>query len=143
MLPNRKVGTVITELIPVLKHLLQDLYPVIQGQIYTTNKTRPRFTNIIAQDNGHRRFALIDSVLDSDRLPHVYEVGMFDGKSMNQFYIFFSQGHNICVNQAVKALSSDLLWTGDILIVRGSAQSQGVVNMRGRDSKLADFALKK
>ena len=27
--------------------------------------------------------------------------------------------------------------------MRGSAQSQGVVNMRGHDSKLADFALKK
>lgn len=43
----------------------------------------------------------------------------------------------------MKALSSDLSWTGDILIVRGSARSEGVVNMRGDDSKLADFALKK
>jgi hypothetical protein len=68
---------------------------------------------------------------------------VFDGKSINHFYIFFSRGRNIRVNRAVKALSSDLLWTGDILIVRGSARSEGVVNMRGDDSKLADFALKK
>ena len=112
---------------------MQHSYPVIQGRIYRTNETRPRFTNIIAQDNGHRRFALVDSVLD--RLPHVCEVGVFDGKSINHFYIFFSRGRNIRVNRAVKALSSDLLWTGDILIVRGSARSEGVVNMRGHDSK--------
>jgi hypothetical protein len=68
---------------------------------------------------------------------------VFDGKSINYFYIFFSRGRNIRVNRAVKALSSDLSWTGDILIVRGSARSEGVVNMRGDDRKLADFALKK
>jgi len=68
---------------------------------------------------------------------------VFNGKSINHFYIFFGQGRNIRVNRAVKALSSDLSWTGDILIVRGSAQSQGVVNMHGHDRKLTDFALKK
>ena len=93
------------------------------------------------QDNGHRRFALVDSVLDL--LPHICEVGVFDGKSMNYFYIFFGKRCNICVNHAVKALSSDLSWTGDILVVHGSAQSQGIVNMHGHDRKLADFALKK
>jgi len=68
---------------------------------------------------------------------------VFDGKSINHFYIFFGRGRNIRVNRAVKALSRDLSWTGDILIVRGSARSQGVVNMRGQDGKLTDFALKK
>jgi hypothetical protein len=78
-----------------------------------------------------------------DLLPHVCEVGVFDGKSTNYFYIFFSKGRNIRVNRAVKALSSDLSWTGDILVVRGSARSEGIVNMRGHDRQLADFALKK
>ena len=78
-----------------------------------------------------------------NHLPHVCEVGIFDGKSINYFNIFFSRGHKIRVNRAVKALSSDLSWTGDILIMRSSARSEGVVNMRGDDSKLADFALKK
>jgi len=78
-----------------------------------------------------------------DRLPQVCQVGVFDGKSINYFYIFFSRGRNIRVNRAVKALSSDFSWTGDILIVRGSARFEGVVNMRGDDRKLADFALKK
>ncbi|KAF8802349.1 hypothetical protein BYT27DRAFT_7261130 [Phlegmacium glaucopus] len=119
----------------------KDLYSVIQGRIYKTNETCPRFTNIIAQDNGHRRFALVDSILD--HLPHVCEVGVFDGKSINRFYIFFGWGHNIRLNRAVKMLSSNLSWTGDILILRGSARSEGVVNMRGHDRKLADFALKK
>lgn len=142
MFPNRMVRINIWLVAgPNLNDLLQHSYPVIQGRIYKTNETRPKFTNIIAQDNGHRRFALVDGVLDN--LPHVCEVGVFDGKSINQFYIFFSQGHNIRVNRAVKALSSDLSWNGDILIVRGSARSQGVVNMRGHDRKLADFALKK
>jgi hypothetical protein len=78
-----------------------------------------------------------------DHLPHVCQVGIFDGKSINHFYIFSSRGRNIRVNRSVKALSNDLIWTGDILIVRGSVRSEGVVNMRGDDRKLADFALKK
>ena len=142
MLPNRMVQIHIwLNAGPNLIEFLQHSYPVIQGWIYKSNEARPRFTNIIAQDNGHRRFALVDSVLDL--LPHVCEVGVFDGKSMNYFYVFFSGGHNIRVNHAVKVLSSDLSWTGDILVVRGSARSQGIVNMRGHDRKLADFALKK
>jgi hypothetical protein len=94
------------------------------------------------QDSGQRRFALVDSVLDN--LPRVCEVGVFDGKSINYFYIFFSRGRNIRVNRPVKTLSNRFSWTGDILIpLRGSARSQGVVNMRGQDAKLADFAIKK
>ena len=68
---------------------------------------------------------------------------MFDGKSINTFYIFFNRSRNIRVNRSVRALSSNLLLTGDILVVCGSARSKGVVNMRGYDGKLADFALKK
>jgi hypothetical protein len=122
-------------------HHPQHSYPVIQGRIYKTNETRPKFTNIIVQDSGQRRFALVDSVLDN--LPRVCEVGVFDGKSINYFYIFFSRGRNIRVNRPVKTLSNRFSWTGDILILRGSARSQGVVNMRGQDAKLADFAIKK
>jgi len=124
MLPNRKHSS-----------------PVIQSRIYKANEACPRFTNVVAQDSGRRRFALVDSVLD--HLPHVCEVGIIDGKTTNFFYIFFTRGRNIRVNRAVKTLSSNLIWTGDILIMRGSARSQGVVNMRGHDGKLADFALKK
>ena len=122
-------------------HCAQHSYPVIQGRIYKTNDTQPKFTNIIVQDSGCRRFALVDSVLDN--IPRVCEVGVFDGKSINYFYIFLTRSRNIHVNQPVKSLSNNFLWTGDILILRGSARSQGVVNMRGQDSKLADFALKK
>ena len=78
-----------------------------------------------------------------DQFPHVCEVGVFDGKSLNYFYMSFSQNRNICLNRAVKALSRDLSWTSDILIVRVSARSEGVVNMHGDDRKLADFAIKK
>ena len=140
MPPQQKGKMAITRITLGSNDGLQHLYSVIQGRIYKTNETRPKFTNIIVQDSGHRRFALIDSVLD--QLPCICEVGVFDGKSINYFYIFFSRGRNIRVNHAVKTLSNDL-WTGDILIMRGSARSQGVVNMRGHDSKLADFALKK
>ena len=139
--PTGRYEQPMLKLLLILRYLLQHLYRVIQGRIYKTKETRPRFINIIAQDSGDRRFALVDSVLD--QLPHVCEVGVFDGKSINPFHIFFNRGRNIRVNRAVKALSSHSSWTGDILIMRGSARSQGVVNMRGHDRKLADFALKK
>ena len=141
MLPSRKVRMPIMRITLGSNDGSQHSYPVIQGRIYKSNETRPKFTNIIVQDSGHRRFALVDSILDN--LPRVCEVGVFDGKSINYFYIFFSRGRNIRVNRPVKTLSNNFSWTGDILILRGSARSQGVVNMRGHDSKLADFALKK
>src|SRR5271168_1601309 len=122
-------------------HHPQHSYPVIQGWIYKTNETCPKFTNIIVQDSGQRQFALVNSVLDN--LPRMCEVSMFDGKSINHFYIFFTHGRNIHVNRPVKTLSNNFLWTGDILIMCGSARSQGVVNMRGQDAKLVDFALRK
>ena len=114
MLPNRMVRIKYFLLLD-LTNLLQHSYHIIQGRIYKTNETCPRFTNIIMQDNGCRQFALVDSVLD--QLPHVCEVGVFDGKSLNYFYMFFSRNRNIHLNRGVKALSRDLSWTGDILIV--------------------------
>jgi hypothetical protein len=35
------------------------------------------------------------------------------------------------------------MWKGDIIIMRVGVDHRRVVNMRGRDAKLADFILKK
>ena len=46
------------------------------------------------------------------------------------------------MNQTVEALQEGCSWNGDIVILCGAAHSDGVVNMRGNDARLADFALK-
>jgi hypothetical protein len=101
----------------------------------------PRFINIVAQNNGFCKNPCINGTLD--RTLNAYEIAIFDGKKMNNFYIFFSPTKSMRVNQAVRSLTKVTYWTGDILIMRAGVRAKGVVNMRGHDAKLADFALKR
>lgn len=105
------------------------------------NEKRPQFVNVIAQDNGNCKSPCIDGILDCT--PNFYEISVFDGSRINKFLVFLSRHKSIRINQAVRSLSKGSSWTGDILIMRGGVRAQGVVNMRGYDAKLADFALKK
>jgi hypothetical protein len=59
------------------------------------------------------------------------------------FYFFFKNHCRLPINLTVKNLREETFWKGDIAILRASAKSDGVVNMRSTDGKLADFALKK
>jgi len=104
-------------------------------------ETSPRFINVVAQNNGLSKNPCINGILDPTL--NAYEITIFDGKRMNNFYIFFSPTKSIRVNQAVRSLTMVTYWTGDILIMRGGVRAKGVVNMRGHDAKLADFALKR
>jgi hypothetical protein len=98
------------------------------------------FINIVAQNNGSCTTPCICGTLD--HTPNTYEIGIFDGRKMNKFVIFFSPTKSLRVNQAVQSLTKAIYWTGDIIMHAG-IQTERVVNMHRHDAKLADFALKK
>ncbi len=63
--------------------------------------------------------------------------------NVHTFYFFFKNHCRLPINLTVENLKEETFWKGDITILRASAKSDGVVNMRSTDGKLADFALKK
>ena len=62
-------------------------------------------------------------------------------KKTHHFYFFFKNHCRLPVNQTVRALQEGEPWNGDIVILCRAARSNRVVNMRGKDAHLADFAL--
>lgn len=145
--PNRKVSTFpftkchTPDIIP-----LQDTHPSIQARIYNASSLRPKFVPVTVQDNGIRRFAFLQGVIGGAKLQpyiHVAEVKIIHRGRSHQFYFFFKNHRYLPENQTVKAMTSNISWRGDIVIMRGSHGRIGVVNMRQNDAKLADFALKK
>lgn len=126
--------------------LSQDTHPAVQARIYSASSLRPKFVPIATQDNGVRRFAFLEGVIEGGKLQpyiHFAEVNVIHRGRCHQFYIFFKNHRYLPENRTVRAMTSDISWHGDVVIMRGSYRGIGVVNMRQNDAKLADFALKK
>ncbi len=126
--------------------IFQDKYSCVQGRIYCTGLLRPKFVKVITQDDGSRRFAFLNGVLGDHIQLHIRtcEVTVVDRRGRNHRFQFFFKNHcHLPINQTVEALKEGRFWNGDIAILRSAAHSDGVVNMRGHDAHLADFALQK
>ncbi|CAA7270445.1 unnamed protein product [Cyclocybe aegerita] len=124
----------------------KDQYHYVQGRVYQTFGPKPRFVKVPTHDNGTRRFAFLQGILKGRIQQHVHtcEVKVIDRQSRSHlFYIFFKNHCHLPTNWTVLGLSGRKIWNGDIVILHASATSDGVVNMRGKDAKLADFALKR
>jgi hypothetical protein len=146
--PHHKVGVFrcCSTYVYLINSILQDTHPSVQARLYSASSLRPKFVPVVTQDNGTRRFAFLQGVLEGAKLQpyvHVAEVNVIHRGRPHQFYFFFKNHRYLPENQTVKAMTSDVSWHGDIIIMRGSHRGIGVVNMRQNDAKLADFALKK
>jgi len=117
----------------------------IRGRIYRATDQRPKFTNILTQDDGYRRFAFLRGVLSDDGTqPRVWdcEVAVIDIYGLrHDFQFFFKNDRRLAENQAIEFVSPDTHWKGDAVILRIAASSSRVVGMRPGDALLADFAL--
>jgi hypothetical protein len=80
---------------------------------------------------------------------HIHDVivVVHEGPHSEAFHLFFKNHCHMKFNKTVAALERNIernrLWRGDIVVMRaGKGIDSSVVNMRGRDSGLADFIIK-
>ena len=77
--------------------------------------------------------------------PHIHDVVVTvrRGRRLYRFNVFLKNHCLLPFNPTVSALLPGLLWNGDILVMRVGVAVPGVVNMRGTDAQLADFAVRR
>ena len=93
------------------------------------------------------QFPLIKGVFtDFDIQCHIHDmiIIMQEGSHLHKFRLFFKNHCRIKLNTTVAALGRDRrCWRGDIVVMRaGKVVDNSVVNMRGKDSRWADFIVK-
>jgi hypothetical protein len=77
---------------------------------------------------------------------HIHDtiVTVREGSLSHTFRVYFKNHCKMKPNSAVATLQRNRLWRGDIVVMRaGKGVDNSVVNMRGRDSGLADFVIKR
>ncbi|PPQ82450.1 hypothetical protein CVT24_002471 [Panaeolus cyanescens] len=122
----------------------KDNYYPIQGRVYQAEAAGPHFRNIMTHDNGRQHFALTQSVMHHDVQPytHFSEAIVMDRRKRHTFYVFFKNHCRLPVNGPIRKLTGQE-WRGNMVVMRGSANGEGIVNMRGRDAHLSDFLIKR
>ncbi|KAF9042031.1 hypothetical protein BJ165DRAFT_1529488 [Panaeolus papilionaceus] len=122
----------------------KDTYHSVQSRVYQAESPTPHFRNLMTHNNGAQHFALTQSVLHHEVQPytHFREATVMDHRKRHNFYIFFKNHCRLPINESVRKLTG-VEWHGNIVIMRGSAKGNGLVNMRGKDAQLSDFLLKR
>jgi len=77
--------------------------------------------------------------------PYIHDVVITvrRGRRLHRFNVFLKNHRLLPFNPTVSALVPGLLWNGDILIMKVGVAVPSIVNMRGPDARLADFAVKR
>jgi hypothetical protein len=100
-----------------------------------------------------QRFPVAESVLDGAKTQsHIHDctVGIDDGPNTYVFRVFFKRHRYLPLNKAVPVLHpcgcqphGNCQLRGDVVVMRVAADGRGVVNMRGLDTVLADWMIKR
>lgn len=104
-------------------------------------------TRDILQGTQHTRFPVVEAVLDgAPTQPHIHNstIRLNVNRHTYLYKVFFKRHVNLPVNSSVAAVVPECchgIAQGDIVIMRVGKDGEGVVNMRGNDSAMADIAL--
>jgi hypothetical protein len=77
--------------------------------------------------------------------PYIHDcvVTVQEGSQLNTFWVFCKNHVKLLTNKIAIEKGRHVLWHGDIIVMRaGKKRPTSVVNMRGRDARLADFTVK-
>jgi hypothetical protein len=100
----------------------------------------PAYVAVPTRDDGLTRFPLVESIFaDIHTQPFIHNcvVIIIEGRVVHRFHVFCKNHRRLSINTTVWSL-----WKGDIVVMRaGKRQVRSVVNMRGHDAGLADYAV--
>ncbi len=75
---------------------------------------------------------------------HNCSVIVLEKSQVHNFMVFFKNHRRLPINRSLRALQCEDALRGDVLVMRSASRNlASVVNMRGRDSVLADFVVKR
>lgn len=94
---------------------------------------------VAAGCDDYAHYPFTESVLDHARLqPYIHDcvVDISEGRHTYSYIIFFKRHRRLPLNCSLGSL-----FRGDVVVMRLGTRNARVVNMRGRDSALVDFAM--
>jgi hypothetical protein len=93
-------------------------------------------------DTPSRRFPVAESVLDGASLQsHVHDCLVFvdDGQHSFSYDVFYKRHKFLPINSSIPDVDDADRMRGDVLVMRRGRTGDGVVNMRERDTVIADL----
>lgn len=118
----------------------------LRCRLYSVASKKPRQVSLATRCSPTGRYPLAESVLDEAALqPYIHDctVHIHEGDTVHRFRIFYKRHCRLPVNQSTHLVTERAL-RGDAVVMRiGAKDSQIVVNMRGRDCALSDYAVKR
>lgn len=123
-------------------HILQHKFLQIRGRLYSQVLGRPEYVVIQTCDSGYNRFPLVEGLFAELRIQpfiHDCKIVVLEGRVVHEFRVFCKNHQHLSDNTSLQ----DFSWKGDLVIMRAGKKQRGsVVNMRGRDAGLADYAIR-
>ena len=123
----------------------KDKHLRIHAWLYASSSGHPVYTEIQTQESGTNRFPQLKGVLAglcTQPFIHDCPIIIYEANHIHTFRLFCKNHCLLPANGVIRQIAADSQWKGDILIMR-SGKKRAVVNMRGRDAGLADFAVKR
>ncbi|KAF8573979.1 hypothetical protein K439DRAFT_1373777, partial [Ramaria rubella] len=115
------------------------------SRIYSVKDLRPRQIHVpmrCSSNSSRRRYPFVESVFEGAVVqPYIHDclVYVVEGRHTYHFRIFFKRHCRLLVNQAVHP-TNGMAFRGDVLVMRVGQQNE-LVNMRGRDTIVADWVI--
>ncbi|KAF8949912.1 hypothetical protein BDZ97DRAFT_1689493, partial [Flammula alnicola] len=117
----------------------------VRARLYSVSSTRLAFIPVLTRKTQHQRFPIVEEAISGMRTQpciHDVVVTVRQAGCLYRFHLFFKNHCLLPFNPTVSALVPGRQWNGDILVMRVGVAVLGVVNMRGDDARLADFAVR-
>lgn len=142
ILPDKWVSKTASAVVMTLTDILQTYEVYLQGCIYPTS-SRAICISIptCCTHASDTRYLLAESLFEGAALqPYIHNcsIKIVEGRNVSHFQIFFKQHCHL--RQNMTAITSRASMRGNMVIMHEGTQ-KCFVNMRGRDRKLADWAI--
>jgi hypothetical protein len=121
----------------------------IRSRLYSSQRCKPILVKVPTRctypaRQGGPRFPFAESVLSGSEIQsyvHDCIVTVYERQQTHRFRVFFKRHQKLPANQS---LPNGMSFRGDIVIMRVGALNQlSVVNMRGRDTVISDYMVKR
>jgi len=121
----------------------------IRSRLYSSERCKPILVKVPTRctypaSQGGPRFPFAESVLSGGKIqPYVHDcvVTVYEGQQTHRFRVFFKRHQRLPAN---RSLPNGTPFRGEIVIMRVGALDQlSVVNMRGRDTVVSDYTVKR
>lgn len=122
----------------------------LRGRHYPSTEARPSTllvgTRGSAVDRNIPRFPLAESHFADARIqPYIHDcsVIVLENSQVHHLIVFFKNHRHLPPNRSLAGMDLPDDFRGDLLVMRSAARNvSSFVNMRGRDTEIADFAVK-